>query len=42
MALSIALMGIFTLVSFLRLSRLDHTEEDDDDEDDGVEPSGIL
>ncbi|WP_260295119.1 multidrug effflux MFS transporter [Sedimenticola hydrogenitrophicus] len=42
MALSIALMGIFTLVSFLRLSRLDHTEEDDDDEDGGVEPSGIL
>ena len=41
MSLSIALMGIFTLISFLRLRRIDH-EEEDDNEDGGVEPSGIL
>jgi DHA1 family bicyclomycin/chloramphenicol resistance-like MFS transporter len=40
MALSIALMGIFTLVSFLRLRRIDHTEVDDD-EDGGVEPTSV-
>lgn len=41
MAFSIALMGTLTLISFLRLRRVDHKEEDDD-EDDGVEPSSIL
>lgn len=42
MSLSIALMGILTLVSFLQLRRVNHPEQNDDDEDDGVEPSGIL
>lgn len=41
MALSIALMGIFTLISFLRLRRVDHTEVDDD-EDGGAETPEVL
>ncbi|WP_428608249.1 Bcr/CflA family multidrug efflux MFS transporter [Sedimenticola sp.] len=41
MALSIALMGVLTLISFLRLNRIDHSEVDDD-EDGGVELSGVL
>lgn len=40
MSLSIALMGVLTLVSFLRLRRIDHREAVNDDEE--VEPSGIL